>query len=52
MKVKIKETFEMVIDVDSLEEAKEMHALGHYELDSEVKKNVEFSVCKGDVYGS
>ena len=52
MKVKIKETVEMTIEVDSLEEAKEMHALGHYELDAEVLKNVEFSVCKGDAYGS
>lgn len=52
MKVKIKETVEMIVEADSLEDAKEKHALGQYELYAETLKNVEFSVYEGDSYGS
>lgn len=52
MKVKIKETVEMIVEADSLEDAKEKYALGQYELYAETLKDVEFKVYKGEADGS
>lgn len=52
MKVKIKETVEMIVEADSLADAKEKYSQDDFDLDVEVLKNVEFSVYEGDSYGS